>query len=281
VKPLGALSGFAAAGCWGVGVFAGGLASRRASVLATLIVADTTGALLALAVAVASAEDVPDIAGWAWAAAAGLCGLIGALAFLRAILVNPIGLITSTATMVSAGVPILFGIVTDDRPSALQWIGMLAVLAAAVLVALPAGSRTLDRGALVLALTAGLWWGVFYICMSQAAASGAYTWWPIAASRAAAGAAAIAVALVGSRLTQVRRQASPLMVGAGAIDVAGTSLFLLSSSQSSLSIAAVTSSMYPAVTVLLSRAVLREHLAGIQIVGIVLALAGITLMALP
>ena len=280
MNPLGALSGLAAAGCWGVSAFASGLASRRTSLLATLIVADVTGSVLALAVAVASAEEVPDLAGWAWATAAGLCNLIGVFAFLRAILMNPFGLITPIATIVSAGVPILFGIVTGDRPSTSQWIGMLAALAAAVLVSLPAGGRALDRGALALALAAGLWWGAFYICMSEAAASGAYTWWPIVASRSAAGAAAMAVALVGVGRTHTALRASPLMVGAGATDVAGTSLFLLSSSQSSLGIAAVTSSLYPAVTVLLSRAVLGEHLARVHVAGILLALVGIALMAL-
>jgi drug/metabolite transporter (DMT)-like permease len=280
MNPLGALSGLGAAACWGVAVFGGGLASRRASVLTTVIIGDITGTLLALAVAVLTSERLAGPIAWAWATAAGLSGLVGAFAFLRAISLNPIGLITPIGTMVGAGVPVVFSLAMGEQLSTTKGVGIVAALVAVVLVSLPTRERALGRRALAQAVVAGICWGGFYIGMNEAANSGASTWWPIVASRSASALAAIGVALVSSRLV-ARREASLLMVGSGAMDVAGTAMFLFASSQSSLGIAAVTSSMYPAVTALLARAVLHEHLAQVHLAGIVLALVGIVLIALP
>ena len=70
------------------------------------------------------------------------------------------------------------------------------------------------------------------------------------------------------------------MVGSGAIDVVGTALFLVSSAQSSLGVAAVTSAMYPAVAALLARGFLKERLARVHVLGIAVAIAGIVLMSI-
>ncbi len=281
MNPLGVFSGLGAAACWGVSVFGSGLASRRASVLSTIVVADLTGTLVALGLAILTSESMLDTAGSAWAALAGLFGLVGTLAFLRALGANPIGLVTPIATLVSVAVPVLFDFASGERLSTAEAIGMVAAVAAVVMVSLPTGASSLDRGALALAVVTGLGWGGFFVTMDMASTSGAQTWWPIVVYRGVATIAAVGVALATSRLLAVRREASSLMVGSGAIDVAGTAMFLVSSAQSSLGVAAVTSSMYPAVAALLARGLLKERLARIHVVGICVAIAGIVLMAVP
>jgi drug/metabolite transporter (DMT)-like permease len=281
VVPLGVLAGLGAAGCWGVGVFCSGLASRRASVLTTIIVGDLTGTLVALVLALLTSEGFPGPAGLAWAAFAGLFGLGGTVAFLSAIRVNPIGLITPVATLLSVAVPVLFDLASGERLSATEAAGMAAAVVAVVLVSLPAGAASLDRRTLALALVTGVTWGGFYIAMDMAAASGTQTWWPIAVYRGTATVAVVAVAIAVSRVRLVRREASPLMVGAGGIDVVGTALYMLSSARSSLGLAAVTSAMYPAIAALLARFFLKERLARVHVVGIAVAIAGIVLMAVP
>ena len=109
---------------------------------------------------------------------------------------------------------------------------------------------------------------------------GAQTWWPIVAYRGTATIAVVGVAVAVSRLARGAGEASPLMVGSGAIDVTGTALFLVASAQSSLGVAAVTSSMYPAVAALLARGLLKERLARVHVVGIAIAVAGIVLMSI-
>ena len=63
----------------------------------------------------------------------------------------------------------------------------------------------------------------------------------------------------------------PLLVLVGLLDVCGSGLFAVSSALGRLDIAAVITSLYPAVTVLLARTVLSEEINGRQWAGIALA----------
>jgi drug/metabolite transporter (DMT)-like permease len=66
---------------------------------------------------------------------------------------------------------------------------------------------------------------------------------------------------------------------AGTLDVTATGLYGLANREGSLSIVAVVGSLYPVMTVLLARIVLRERLARVQAVGVAAALAGVALIA--
>ena len=74
------------------------------------------------------------------------------------------------------------------------------------------------------------------------------------------------------------RTRGPLLA-AGALDVTATGLYGLANREGSLSIVAVVGSLYPVMTVLLARIVLRERLARVQAVGVAAALAGVALIA--
>ena len=56
-------------------------------------------------------------------------------------------------------------------------------------------------------------------------------------------------------------------------------LFGLATTRGLISVVAVLASLYPVVTIVLARAVLKEHVARIQRVGIVLTLAGVALIS--
>jgi uncharacterized membrane protein len=62
--------------------------------------------------------------------------------------------------------------------------------------------------------------------------------------------------------------------------VAANLFYLLSTREGLLSLVAVLTSLYPAATVLLARFVLHERLVRVQLVGLGLAAAGVTLIAL-
>ena len=61
----------------------------------------------------------------------------------------------------------------------------------------------------------------------------------------------------------------------------GSAFFVSSDAHGALSVAAVVSSQYPAITAVLARVILNERLARPHIAGIVLALIAIALIALP
>ena len=65
----------------------------------------------------------------------------------------------------------------------------------------------------------------------------------------------------------------------GVLDVSATGLYALAQTLGSLSVVSVVGSLYPVTTVLLARSVLGERLRRVQAAGVVLALAGVALIA--
>jgi drug/metabolite transporter (DMT)-like permease len=72
----------------------------------------------------------------------------------------------------------------------------------------------------------------------------------------------------------------PLILCSGLLDVGGNGLFVVSSAQISVGLAAALSGIYPLGTMLLARIVLRESLPPLGMLAVALALAGVVLISL-
>jgi drug/metabolite transporter (DMT)-like permease len=71
----------------------------------------------------------------------------------------------------------------------------------------------------------------------------------------------------------------PLVLAAGAMDVVGNATFVLARASIPVGIAAALSGLYPIVTMLLARALLRESLPRLGVAAVLLAVAGIGLIS--
>jgi drug/metabolite transporter (DMT)-like permease len=133
------------------------------------------------------------------------------------------------------------------------------------------------RLSIVLAIVAGLGFGIFFTGLDAAAAD--RPGWAILAVRVG-GVATVLVALLATRprLDGVRAAWRVLIV-IGVFDVSATALFAIASTKGVLPVVAVGGSMYPAFTVALAHSVLGERLAALQWTGVVLALAGVGMIA--
>jgi len=273
--------GLSSAICWGLADFVGGLQSRRVRVLAVLLVSQGAG-LAAIAIGLVIARPPAPPLGDLWpAAAAGLAGALALSAFYRALAIGTMSIVAPISST-GAALPVIVGIATGDRPSALQLAGVVAAVIGVVLA-----SRELDqdqptlaaptRASIALALVAAVGFGTFFIGM-DAGADASVAWSLLAARVASVAAVLVAVAVVRVPLPTTPHRLGALAV-VGLLDAGANGLYAWASTQGLLSVVAVLGALYPISTVVLARVVLGERVRPIQEVGIVLALAGVALIA--
>ncbi|PYX86779.1 MAG: EamA family transporter, partial [Acidobacteria bacterium] len=118
----------------------------------------------------------------------------------------------------------------------------------------------------------------FFICINRTGDSSAL--WSAAHSRLASLVLVGAIVLFRRRVSPLRITDALLGLFAGCLDSLGTLVFIRADQTGRLDAAVVLSSLYPALTVLLARLILREHFTRWKAVGIVAALAAVPLIAL-
>ena len=261
---------------WGVSDFVGPLLSRTLGTLRVLFWAQI-GGCAAIGIAVAVRGDGP--AGWAvlFAIAASFGGMLGLFAYYRGMAVGAMSVVAPIAG-VSATVPVIFGIVTGDRPSTAQYAGIACALAGVGLASIEQheGARRVAAG-VGLALLAAIGFG-FYFPWMHAAGEVDFWWASLVFRLTALGIVAAAVAVDRPALKLGRKELA-IVVAVGIGDTLGNLLFAAASGHGLVSLTSVLASLYPIVTVMLAAAVLRERVAPTQRAGIVLTLAGVPLIS--
>jgi drug/metabolite transporter (DMT)-like permease len=134
----------AAAVLYGTADFLGGVASRRASVFAVLALTVPAGAVLMVLVALLGGllghgglGSPTAIGSWSavgWAAASGVCGTLGLVAFYAGFASAPISVVAPVAALVSAVLPVGVAVAGGERPGTGVIAGGLICLVAIVLV---------------------------------------------------------------------------------------------------------------------------------------------------
>jgi drug/metabolite transporter (DMT)-like permease len=275
---LGIALALASSVAWGTSDFLGGLRSRRMSALTVLLVSQPVGLVLALAVALAAGGDVLSLRDAAIAAGAGATVVMALGAFYRAM---ALGSVTVVATIGALGVlvPVAAGFAQGDRPGGLQAIGAVAGIAGVVLVAREPDPewRAASKVAVGLAALAALGFGTFFLGLDLS--SGPQPAWTIVAARIGGVATLLVAAAFVRPSMRIESALVPSLVAIGFFDVLANSLFAVATNHGLLSLVAVAGSLYSAVTVLLARFVLGERLALSQQAGVVIALAGVALIA--
>ena len=261
---------------WGGGDFCGGLATRKASVITVLLLAETSGLLLLITLGLAWHEPWPTAHTVGWSMAAGFSGVLGLAALYQALAVGKAGVVAPISAILAAALPVLFTALTSGLPAPLQLFGFGLAFVAVWLVA-----QTDEPGGTIaglrLALLAGCGFGGFYILINQAGNES--TFWPVAVARLVALVPLLGIAFY--RRLSVRPTRSIIVIAglSGLLDAGANATFVLASQSGRLDVAAILSSLYPATTVLLSWLLLGERITWVQRTGVLAALAAIALIA--
>lgn len=281
-SPIASVSfSLASALSWGAGDFSGGLASKKANTFLVVAVAHGTGLVLVAALALLRQETFPGTHAMVWGALAGISGAIGLAALYRGLAIGKMGIVAPVAAVITAALPVVYGIAMQGAPKPLQIAGFVLATLAIVLISKPERAAGMPKG-LGLAILAGFGFGGFLICINRAGNTTVF--WPLVAARTVSLVFMLLLILFTARKEMASAKALSgklwlLMVIAGALDTAGNALFVMATQVGRLDVAAVLSSLYPASTVLLARVVLHERMSAVQNIGMVAALVSIPLIA--
>lgn len=276
---MAALLALAAAISFGTADFFGGAASRRSAALSVIAISAPVGTLFMLVVSLVMPGS-PTFAGLAWGAGAGMCGALGVVVFYTALAAGPMSVVAPLSAVSSALVPVGASLLFGERLAPRALVGAVLCLMAIALVSAEKRDRTREGGkarGVLLAVVSGVGFGLFFVLSKHAdAATGL---WPLVAARMSWVAVAGVAALAGAVRIHRNRVTITLAVFSGLLDAGGNALYLLSARGGTMALAAVLTSLYPAITVLLARVTYGELLRGVQKVGLVLAGAGVALLA--
>lgn len=277
---IGITAALLAAIAYGTADFVGGAGARRAPSMSIVFVGQLTGAVAMLVVGLVSpGTPTPVHAGWALLAGAGSSA--GSIFLLRGLSRGRMAVVAPTSAVGAAVLPVVAGLASGDRPASMVWIGLVLALPGIWLVSRQVndgtGSATASRGAFVDGLLGGLGFGVLFVALGQIPESAGTL--PLALNQLTGGLVAVVVATVLRQEWRPSAHAAGWGGTSGLLGVCGSLAFVEASHLADLGVVAVLASLYPAVTVLLARAVLSERLCAGQRFGLAFCSLAVGLIA--
>jgi drug/metabolite transporter (DMT)-like permease len=269
--------GLASASFWGISDFSGGFVTKTSSVFGVLLVANLTGTVLLTVCALWAASPVPDLYALMFGGLAGIAGLVGLASFYKGLASEHMGLVASLTAVISAALPVLFGMLIEGFPSNPQLVGFGAAFVAIWHLSVSEKSAKIQWHQLRFPVAAGLGFGLAFIFFDQAVKHSVLG--PLIASKIV-GIIVLITILKFFRIGALPpKHKYPIVCFTGFFDAAGTAFYASAAHVGRLDISAVLSSMHPAITAFLAWVILKERLSRRQWIGVIAALIALGLIA--
>jgi drug/metabolite transporter (DMT)-like permease len=274
-----ALLALLSAGLVGGADFVGGAVSRRLAPARVAALAQLVGLAFALPAALLVDWERVTTGDVAWSLVSGVSVGVGLALFYTGMRRGMISLVAPVTAAVGASMPAAWGLARGESPGTAAIVGMALAIVAIATVSLAPGqdSEAQEAAAILLALGAGLLFGVFFIALALTHEDAGL--WPVPLSRTASAASLLALALVMTRGVSLPRQSVPAVGLIAGLEVAAAATLLLALQRGPVSVAAVLASLYPVTTVLLAAGLLRERLNRAQMGGVALAFVAVVLVS--
>ncbi|HTW57990.1 MAG TPA: EamA family transporter [Terriglobales bacterium] len=280
---------------WGMSDFAGGYGSRRANAFVLTAFSHICAFALMFTLALATHGAFPSRTSILWALAAGAIGGFSIAVFYRSLAAGQMGLTAPIGALLGAAIPTLVDVALEGAPTRWMIAGFALAILAIWLITRPEPRRDQNNNGngdngendsanddsgrpkgVATAALAGVGFAGFYLCVHQA--TGSPIW--IATISRIGSFTATAIALLVIRVPlSLDRSSAAFGMFAGCFDIIGSALFVFASQHGRLDEAVVITSLYPAVTVLLARLVLKERFSPWKLAGLLAALAAVPLIA--
>jgi drug/metabolite transporter (DMT)-like permease len=212
----------------------------------------------------------------AWSLGAGLAAGAGIPLLYAGLALGPVSVVAPITAVCSIVVPVVAGLMAGEHPPGQAQGGIVLAAVAVALISRGDGvGGTASGRAIAIALGAGLGIGMFLVCLAGGGKTTGLM--PLLVARAVAGMALLLACGV-RREPEEAGEASWQAVACGVLDALANTLYLVAVRQGPLGLVATLASLYPASTVLLGWAVLKERIAPVQAVGLACAAVAVVLI---
>jgi len=262
---------------WGFAAFSGGQAARRSHLFSVMVLDQTLAALFSIPFGLFLADQFL-LRDFLIGGASGLSGSIAVAFFYLGLRTNMVA-VAPIAGVVTAILPVLWGLSHGEHLAPLQMFGVVLGLASIFLVSGSQWGKTnLQLDAIINGVLAGAGFGLAYIILDSTNPSTAP--WPIVGARVVPAVIILLVAKKAPWPAIPSTRARPFIVGAVLADVLAAVLFLAALNRGLLSVSSVLSCLHPAITVLLARFFLRERISVTQGVGLFAAVVAVSMITI-
>ncbi|MFM5968084.1 MAG: EamA family transporter [Micrococcales bacterium] len=281
--------GFATSLVYGFADFFGAIASKRIPAVVVTFISGLSGLIFLFTLTPLLGANFTQETMF-WGISAGIASAFAMSCLYASLAIGPISIVSPLSAVVSAVVPAAVGFFIGDRFSGLGWIALVMILVAVVLVGFVPGEavRLPSLRGILLGVGAGAGIGVVLICLDASPHNSGLG--SVIMLRAVSASLLGLTMLV--RRAQAKAAAKPGLGGiarklwlaaivAGIFDSSANVFFLLASRVpgGTLTVVSVLTALYPLGTIVLARVFLKEKIALIQQLGILLALGGSALLA--
>jgi drug/metabolite transporter (DMT)-like permease len=321
--PSNALYALLAAAFWGTGDFSGGMSVKSApaeanptgAALRVVLFSHLTSFSVLIALALVFHQPIPHGRSLAWGITAGILGGSSLAAFYMALSRGAMGASAAISGLLAAAIPSTIDILLEGSPGPHRLLGFLIAGIAIWLIAAGPAQKE-ERSTILLALFAGIGFGLYFAALKFAAAHSAPLWTMASARIGSISACALTLLFFKLRpknsaepkpqskdpviLSEAKdpcispfvprhTPATPIhiprrmilwILSTALFDTSGNLLFVIATRAGRLDIASVLASLYPAGTILLAAATLGERPTPRQLTGMAIAAAAVVLITL-
>lgn len=277
-----AILGLAGALIYGASDFFGGMGARGMSAIRVTALNSVTGLALLIVVGFLlpmrwSGETL------LFGALAGVAGSVALVLLYGCLALGPMSILSPIMALVAAVVPISIGFARGERLSIAGDTGLVVGLIAVILICFVPGASVIRPSArgILMAVGAGIAVGAYLVVIDLTPTDSGLA--PLIVTFAVTTLVMGAI-LVGQRLHRpfpsAPRSAVLCSLACGVTDAFAAVLVLLALRSGDLSVVSVLNALAPAGTIVLAAIVLRERIAVVQWVGLVVAVVAAALLAL-
>jgi drug/metabolite transporter (DMT)-like permease len=265
---------------WGSADFFAGRLSKKHHPFAVLGFSQVFGLLVGILIVVVSGSWQGKVLGLDGflvpGVLAGFFGYFGLACLYEGLSTGRMGVVSPISSL-STVIPLAYALITGDVLSAITAVGVVIALIGVFCASGPELSQGLPIKPLLLALGAAAGFGLALTFIAIGSQSSALL--TMVSMRGATFFVTISLAIKFKTTGNFDKKAIPLLIFIGAADFVANLLLGIACTKGLVSVAMVFGSLYPIATAVLAYKFLQERLHTVQYVGIVLAVAGVSIIS--